>query len=109
MQRTRILAELQEKARLLTTLDAAKQLRYSRSRIRQLALAGQLRFELTKGGQFIFHEHDVHRFLEQRAEARTQSRAARLRAVRVTMLKAGIQPRQLEMFRGQAKVRCAIA
>jgi len=85
-------------ARLLTTQDAAKRLGISTSRVRQLAHGGDLAFESTQSGQLIFHRGEVDRCLQTRADARERSRDERLRQVRVRMLRATLEPRQLRLW-----------
>jgi excisionase family DNA binding protein len=89
---------------LLTTQDAAKRLGISTSRVRQLAHGGELAFESTQGGQLIFHRSEIDRCLQARADARARSRDERLRQVRVRMLRATLEPRQLRLW-GERPVR----
>lgn len=99
MRRESILAvERRARARLLTTDDVAKELQISRRSVQRLAHGGVLTFEPTRGGQLIFHRDDVECCRLARRQARLQTRAERLQAVRVAMLKAGFEPRQLPLW-----------
>lgn len=98
MQRDSIVAGRCARSRWLTTQDAATQLALTTRGVRWLATRGELAYEMTRSGQFIFHHADVQRFLVQRADARNQPRAAQLQALRVVMLKADVEPRQLSLF-----------
>jgi excisionase family DNA binding protein len=82
----------------LTTDDAAKLLAVSTRWVRWLARHGELPCELTESGQRIFKRSEVRRVLIQRTEDQARQRPAVLRAVRVRMLKAGFEPRQLSFL-----------
>lgn len=97
--RDRIVPEPQL-ARLLTTDDAAKVLGVHRRTVLKLARRGELAFEPTRSGQLIFHAGAVHRCLLQRGDARTRSRSMQLAAIHLRMAKAGIEPQQLNFWRG---------
>ncbi len=86
--------------RLLTTDDAAKYLGLSRRQVRNLAHGGELGFEPTRSGQLIFHIGEVRRCELQRADARTRNRQEVLVRLRLAMVKAGTEPRQLTLFSG---------
>lgn len=83
--------------RLLTTADAAKELHLSRWRVLQLAEQGDLPFEFTRSGQYIYHLTDVRRVRDHRSDRQAQPRAVQLQAVRVRMLKATPAPRQVAL------------
>ncbi len=83
---------------LLTTADAAKELQLSVWRVRQLAEQGDLPFDLTRSGQFIFKLKDVRGCRDQRADRDARPRDERLRLVRCQMLKAPLEPRQLDLL-----------
>jgi excisionase family DNA binding protein len=104
MRRTAILAaEWRDRARLLTTDDVAKELQISRRSVRRVAHRGELPFEPTRSGQLIFLKDDVERCRKQRRAVRLMTRAERLRAVRVGMAKAGLEPRQLSLWGERAR------
>jgi len=79
----------------LTTADAARMLERSVDGVRWLARQGQLPYERTLSGQFLFRAGVVQRVVAQRAVARTRNRSARLQALRPRMLRVGLEPRQL--------------
>lgn len=54
---------------LLTSKDAAVELRLTSDRVRQLAKSGQLPAKKTRGGQYIFDSVEVHRLKTERAHA----------------------------------------
>lgn len=82
----------------LTTADAARLLAVSTRWVRWLARQGELPCELTESGQRIFKRSDVRRVLIQRTEDQARTRPMVLRAVRVRMLKAGFEPRQMSFL-----------
>jgi hypothetical protein len=89
--------------RLLTTAGAARLLGLSVQGVLWLVAQGLLRCEPAESGVDaahlrIFHRAEVQRVLVQRREAATTNRAARLRAVRIRMLKADYQPRQMDLL-----------
>ncbi len=86
--------------RLLTSSDAAKVLGLHRRTVRKLARRGDLGFERTRSGQFIFRIGEVQRCCLQRADARTRSRAETLVRIHLQMAKAGIEPQQLSFLHG---------
>ncbi len=96
----RILQQPPRLSRLLTTNDAAKLLGLSTRGVRKLARRGDLMFEATRSGQLIFHIGDVQRCCLQRADERTRSRPATLAAIRLRMVKAGVEPVQLSFLHG---------
>jgi hypothetical protein len=105
----RILAELDRSEkwrptvpphRWLTTLDVARVLAVTTRWVRWLARHGELPCEVTASGQHLFRRDEVRRVLITRTEARARSRPAQLAAVRVRMLKAGYEPRQLSFLSG---------
>lgn len=104
MRRNAILAvEQRSGARLLTTDDVAKELQVSPRHVRRLAHRGVLAFEPTRGGQLIFDREEVEHCRLARRAARLQTRAERLRAVHLTMLKAGFEPRQMWLWGERAR------
>jgi len=105
MRRESIVAGQCARSRWLTTQDAAIQLGISVWGVRFLARQGELGYEVTRGGQFLFTLADVQRCLVARAAARNRPRMAQLQAVRVTMLKAGPEPRQLALFPRRSRLR----
>ena len=107
MQRDRILAEPDPPPRRmwLTTADAALLLDVTTRWVRWLARAGELPCEVTQSGQRMFRRGDVERALIQRATVQARSRPQMLRAVRVQMLKAGYEPRQMSFLRHLKLVR----
>lgn len=84
----------------LTSGDTAKVLAVTPRWVRWLARHGELTCEITESGQHLFRRDDVRRVLITRTEARARSRPALLAAVRVRMLKAGYEPRQLSFLHG---------
>lgn len=93
-------APAESKARWLTTADTAKLLAVTPRWVRWLARQGELPFEVAECGQRFFRRSDVRRVLIERTEARARSRPAVLAAVRVRMLKAGYEPRQMSFLYG---------
>lgn len=93
----RILAEPPRRM-LLATADVARVFGVSTGLIRRLARRGDLRFELLEGGQRVFRRDEVRRALVERMEARGRSRPVLLAMVRVRMLKAGFEPRQMDLL-----------
>ena len=83
----------------LTTADAARMLQVTVYGVRWLAQSRHLAGERTLSGQWIFRSEDVERAMVQRGRWRVQRRSERLRDVRIQMLKAGLGPRQLALFR----------
>jgi hypothetical protein len=83
---------------LLTTADAAQELQVSRWRVIQLAEQGDLACDLTRSGQFIFTLKAVRALRDRRADHNARPRAEQLRAVRCRMLKAPLEPRQLNLL-----------
>lgn len=88
------------KPRLLSTGDVAKELAVCRDWVLRLAQQGALSFELTAGGQLIFHRAEVDRFVLQRAHARSRGQAEVLAAIHLRMAKADIEPQQLNFLHG---------
>ncbi len=86
--------------RLLSTGDVAKELDVCRDWVLRLAEHGALAFELTVGGQLIFHRAEVDRFNLQRDHERSRSRAEVLTAIHLRMIKAAIEPQQLSFLHG---------
>lgn len=82
----------------LTTLDVAKVLRVSTRWVRWLARMRELPCEETEGGQRLFRRADVERALLQRTFAAACSRPRQLMVLRVRMLKAGYEPRQMSLL-----------
>ena len=82
----------------LTTADVARMLELSRWGVLWLVKDSQLRCERTRSGQRLFRRGDVLDLIERRAKARGRGRLARLRARRVRMLKAELEPVQLKLF-----------
>jgi len=78
----------------MTAGDAAKVLAVTRQRVHGLAETRQLAGERTMGGQWIFRWTDVRQLVLRRADEQARTREARLRVVRVRMLKAGPVLRQ---------------
>lgn len=81
----------------LTTGDAARMLQVTRQGVRWMVADERLRCERTNTGQRLFQESDVLRLAAVRATARIQRRDARLMAIRVRMLRASLEPRQLAL------------
>lgn len=92
----RILAD--EPRRWLTTSDVAKLLGVTARWVRWLARHHELACDMTESGIRIFRRDDVRHLLIARTEARARSRPAQLQAVRVRMLKAGYEPRQMNFL-----------
>lgn len=88
----------------LTTRDVAKVLRVSTRWVRWLARMRELPCEDTESGQRLFRRADVERALLQRTFAAACSRPAQLMAIRVRMLKAGYEPRQLSLLPRRLKL-----
>lgn len=88
----------------LTTADVARLLNVTPQWVRWLARHGELSCEITEAGQRIFHRSTVRHVLIARAEAEARSRPAQLKAVRVQMLKAGLEPRQPSLFGPRLKL-----
>jgi excisionase family DNA binding protein len=82
----------------LTTADVARVFGVSTGLIRRLARRAELAAEMTEGGQRFFRRDAVRRALVERMEARGRSRPVVLALVRVQMLKAGVEPRQLDLL-----------
>lgn len=82
----------------MTTGDAAQMLGLTRNGVRYLVREGQLPCERTAKGWRLFRRRDVRQCGVVRLDARARTRDAQLRAVRVRMLKAGYEPRQLKLF-----------
>jgi excisionase family DNA binding protein len=83
----------------LTTGDTARLLQVTTRGVRWLAATKRLTAERTGSGQWLFRSDDVERAMLHRGRGRLLPRAERLRAVRLHMLKVGIEPRQLALFR----------
>jgi len=82
----------------LTTASAARRLAVTTRWVRALAKTGELPCEMAESGQRLFRRGDVQRYLIQRTEDRARRRSTVLQAVRVQMVKAGFEPRQLALF-----------
>jgi len=88
----------------LTTADVARLLNVTPQWVRWLARQGDLPCEITEAGQRIYRRADVRRVLIARVEAEARSGPAKLRVVRVRMLKAGLEPRQPSLFGPRLKL-----
>jgi hypothetical protein len=88
----------------LSTGAVARRLKVGPRWVRWLATAGELACEHveTASGEDerIYRRDAVNRLLIQRTDAEGRPRAELLRAVRVRMLKAGYEPRQLAFWHG---------
>jgi excisionase family DNA binding protein len=93
----RILAEPPRRM-WLTTADVARVFGVSTGLVRRLARRRELTAEVTEGGQRLFRRDDVRRALIERMELRGRSRPVLLALVRVRMLKAGFEPRQMDLL-----------
>jgi hypothetical protein len=82
----------------MTTADVARVLELTGDGVRWLARTKRLSAERAISGQWLFRRADVRRFVLQRADERSRTREGHLRAVRVSMLKAPHEPRQLSLF-----------
>jgi Helix-turn-helix domain len=95
---TRILADRsRQEFHWLTTADVARRLGLTKNGVRWLVRTGQLACEWTRSGQRLWRYGEVQRCLTERADARARSRRERLAAVRVRMLKARLEPRQVRL------------
>jgi excisionase family DNA binding protein len=90
--------EQARRSRWLTTGDVAQVLGVTARWVRWLARQGELACERTEGGVRIFDRGEVRRVLIERTEAHARSRPAQLAAIRLRMVKAGYEPRQLSLF-----------
>lgn len=83
----------------VTTGGAARLLQVTRQAVLKLARGGQLPYEQTISGQFLFRYGQVMKAVEQRAASRVQRRGTLLAAVRMRMLKAAAagEARQLTL------------
>jgi excisionase family DNA binding protein len=93
----RILAEPPRRL-FLATADVARVFGVSTGFVRRLARRGDLAYERLEGGQRVFRRDVVRRALIDRMEARARSRTVLLQVVRVRMLKAGFEPRQMDLL-----------
>jgi len=89
----------------LTTGDVARLLQVTPRGVRWLARAKRLTAERTRSGQWLFRQGDIERVMRQRGRDRMRTRGERLRDVRVQMLKVGLEPRQLSLWRGRGGER----
>lgn len=85
--------------RLLTTIDVARMLGITARGVRWLASEHRLTCERTRRGQALYRPVDIVRVVLQRAQARTWSRRQLLADLRPRMLRVGLDPRQLSLFR----------
>lgn len=83
----------------LTTAQVARILGVTTRWVRWLARHGELPHQKTDAdsGQRLFRRTDVQRVLIVRQEAKARSRASRLKGLRIVMLKAGFEPRQMKL------------
>jgi hypothetical protein len=82
----------------LTTRDTARLLQVTTRGVRWLAATKRLAATRTLSGQWLYRSDDVEKALLHRGRGRLLPRAEQLRAVRLHMLKVGIEPRQLALF-----------
>jgi hypothetical protein len=81
----------------LTTGDVARVLQISRNGVRWLVRQRRLTCEWTHSGVRLFRSGMVLRLMQQRATARIQRRGERLATLRLHMLRADLEPRQLSL------------
>lgn len=92
-----ILPEPHDTRLWLTTADVAGRLGLSTAYVRRLASRRDLPCEISESGQYLFRRGDIKRILLLRNDDRARPRAATLALVRVRMLKAELEPRQLSL------------
>ena len=79
----------------LTSADVARFIGRTTRWVRWLARHGELPCEVTESGQRLFRRGEVQRYLLQRQDDEARSRSSKLAIVRIRMLKAGFEPRQM--------------
>jgi DNA-binding transcriptional MerR regulator len=95
----RILPEGSQSEKWLTTVNVARMLAVSPRGVRWLARERRIRFEETRAGQRLFRVAEVERVVLERARERGCSRRELLKLLRPRMLRVGLEPRQLALFR----------
>lgn len=81
----------------LTTGDVAKLLQVTREGVRWIVRAGNLRCERTRSGVRLFRRGTVRHLADEREDARLLRRSEQLVTLRLRMVKADREPRQLAL------------
>lgn len=91
---------------LMTTSHAAKFLGVSLEAMRQFGLTGVVPAVATSSARLrLFRKGDLRRVLNLRAEARYRRGQRRLAEVQTVMVKAGLKPRQFDLFGPRLRIR----